>query len=153
MIKVLVSAFYALQDTRTPVRTATVCLFVNLGLNLALMWHLKIGGLALATALAATLNAVLLFIILWKRMELGKSSKVGITLLKSLAASAVMAFVCVVFFLPWIHRALEERTRFVSGMFELVASIVLSVLIYFLASLFLRSEEAENAKHFFKHAD
>jgi len=150
LIKVLVSAFYALQDTRTPVRTATVCLFVNIGLNLALMWHLKIGGLALATSLAATLNAVFLFVILWKRIDLGKRSKIAVTFVKSAAASVVMGVVCVVFFLPWISHAIEGKPDSGSGILELSVSIVLGILIYFVVSLMLRSEEAENAKHFFK---
>lgn len=69
LIKILVSAFYALHDTRTPVKTASVSLIVNVGCNLALMHWLKIGGLALATSFAATFNAVLLYRALSKRLK------------------------------------------------------------------------------------
>ena len=60
MVKVLAPAFYARQDTRTPVRIAFIALFANLLLNLVLMFPLAHAGLALATTLSAMLNALLL---------------------------------------------------------------------------------------------
>jgi len=150
LIKILVSAFYALQDTKTPVRTATVSLFVNIGLNLALMWHLKIGGLALATSLAATFNAGLLLVILWKRIDLGKVSQLKTAFFKSAAASFVMGIVCFFFFLPWIEHAIHVQGK--SGILELMLSILAGVVIYFGTSVIIKSEEAENAKHFFRRS-
>jgi putative peptidoglycan lipid II flippase len=55
--KVLTSAFYALKDTRTPVRFATEALVVNGVLAVALLPFLQVAGLALATALSSLLNA------------------------------------------------------------------------------------------------
>jgi putative peptidoglycan lipid II flippase len=60
LIKVLAPGYFARKDTRTPVRIAIVAMAVNLVLNLALIWPLQHVGLALATALAAWLNAALL---------------------------------------------------------------------------------------------
>jgi len=151
VIKVLVTAFYALQDTKTPVKTASIGLIVNVVLNLAFMWHLKIAGLALATSLAATLNAVLLFVILWRRIDLKQCSKVGETLLKSFVACCVMGVACGFVFLPWIDRAVASVGKF-AGIGELSISIGLSILIYFGIALALKSEEAEKAKHFFSPA-
>ncbi|RMD71359.1 MAG: murein biosynthesis integral membrane protein MurJ [Gammaproteobacteria bacterium] len=61
LIKVLAPGFYARQDTRTPVRIAAIAMLANLVLNLLLVFPLKHAGLALATSLAAFLNAFLLF--------------------------------------------------------------------------------------------
>ncbi len=61
LIKVLAPAFYSRQDTRTPVRAAVTAMVVNMALNLALVLPLAHAGLALATSLAAYLNAGLLF--------------------------------------------------------------------------------------------
>ncbi|MBI3601748.1 MAG: polysaccharide biosynthesis C-terminal domain-containing protein, partial [Candidatus Omnitrophica bacterium] len=58
--RILVSAFYALQDTKTPVKTATVCLIINVVLNVILMFPLKIGGIALASTIAGVANCVFL---------------------------------------------------------------------------------------------
>ncbi len=60
-IKVLAPGYFARQDTRTPVRVGIIALVANLILNLALVVPLKHAGLALATSLAALLNAGLLY--------------------------------------------------------------------------------------------
>ncbi|MBF0570016.1 MAG: murein biosynthesis integral membrane protein MurJ, partial [Candidatus Omnitrophica bacterium] len=51
-VRVLVAAFHSLQDTKTPVKIATICLLVNVVLNAVLMFPLKIGGIALASSIA-----------------------------------------------------------------------------------------------------
>jgi len=61
LVKVLAPGFYARQDTRTPVRIAVIALATNMALNVALVFPLRHAGLALATTLAAALNAALLY--------------------------------------------------------------------------------------------
>jgi putative peptidoglycan lipid II flippase len=56
----LVAGFYALEDTRTPVKIAVLCLVVNIGLGLLLMRPLAHVGLALAVSLSSMLNFLLL---------------------------------------------------------------------------------------------
>jgi putative peptidoglycan lipid II flippase len=67
-IKVLAQGFYARQNTRTPVRIGVIAMVTNMVLNVVFvfaMMKLKLpglhAGLALATAVSSTLNAVLLF--------------------------------------------------------------------------------------------
>jgi putative peptidoglycan lipid II flippase len=67
-VKILAPAYFAREDTRTPVRIALVALLVNLILSVALAWTLTANGfaaphagLAAATSTAAILNAGLLF--------------------------------------------------------------------------------------------
>ncbi len=59
-IKVLAPGFYGRQNMRTPVRIAVMATGVNLVLSLILMFPLGHAGLALATVVAALLNAGLL---------------------------------------------------------------------------------------------
>ncbi|WP_460589528.1 murein biosynthesis integral membrane protein MurJ [Haliea atlantica] len=67
LIKVLAPGFYARQDTATPVKIGIVAMVANMILNLAfvlpLMHFFQLGhvGLALATSVAAWLNAALLW--------------------------------------------------------------------------------------------
>ena len=61
LVKVLAPGFFARQDTKTPVRIAVVALCANVILNLILVFPLRHAGLALATSLAAYVNAALLF--------------------------------------------------------------------------------------------
>ena len=67
--RILVSAFYALHDTKTPVKAATVCLVVNVILNAALMFPLKVGGIALASSIAGAVNCLLLWQGLQKKLS------------------------------------------------------------------------------------
>ncbi len=59
-IKILAPGYYARQDMKTPVRIAVIALLTGLVCNLILMFPLGHAGLALGTAIAATLNAGLL---------------------------------------------------------------------------------------------
>jgi putative peptidoglycan lipid II flippase len=68
LAKILAPAFYARQDTRTPMRAALVTVGANVALSIAIVgplwWYTVPGahaGIALASALAGTLNALLLY--------------------------------------------------------------------------------------------
>ncbi len=67
LIKVLAPGFYARQDTRSPVKYGVIAMGANTAMVLILIWPLAHAGLALATSLAAFLNAGLLFINLRRR--------------------------------------------------------------------------------------
>lgn len=67
-IKILVSAFHSMQDTKTPVKIAAGCLIINVVLNLILMFPLKIAGIALASSIGALINFSLLLWIMNKRI-------------------------------------------------------------------------------------
>jgi putative peptidoglycan lipid II flippase len=61
LVKVLTQGFYARQDTVTPVRYAMISMAVNLALNLALIVPLQHVGPPLATAIASTVNVLMLY--------------------------------------------------------------------------------------------
>lgn len=68
LIKVLAPAYYSRKDTRTPVRIAIVALVTNMALNLVFVVPLVMlkvpgphAGLAMATSIAAWVNAGLLY--------------------------------------------------------------------------------------------
>ena len=63
-IKVLASAFFSRQDTKSPVKIGVVAMLVNVVLNLILVNFLAHAGLALATSIAAYVNAALLYLTL-----------------------------------------------------------------------------------------
>ena len=74
LIKVLAPAFFSRKDTRTPVRIAIIALLTNMVLNLVFVVPLVMldipgphAGLALATSVAAWVNAGLLFSVLKKK--------------------------------------------------------------------------------------
>jgi putative peptidoglycan lipid II flippase len=67
-IKIFAPGFYARQDTKTPVRIGIIAMCTNMVLNILLVFVLDLAyvGLALATSLAAFVNAGLLFAGLWR---------------------------------------------------------------------------------------
>jgi putative peptidoglycan lipid II flippase len=91
MVKVLGPAFFARQDTATPVKIATVAVIVNVILNLILMGPMLHAGLALATAIASWLNTGLLALALHRRGWLGVDRRLALAVPKALLASALMA--------------------------------------------------------------
>ncbi len=68
MTYLLTRAFYALQDTRTPVAISAVTVGLNIALDLLLIGPMGIGGLALATSLAGLIQMVLLTLLLQGRL-------------------------------------------------------------------------------------
>ena len=67
MIVVLARAFYAGQDTRTPVMAATLSVVVNVLVSIATVGTMGLSGLALGIAVGAWVEAGVLTILLWQR--------------------------------------------------------------------------------------
>jgi putative peptidoglycan lipid II flippase len=67
--RILASAFYALHDTKAPVKAAAMCLGINIVLNLILMFPLKVGGIALASSIASMANTWMLWTQLNRKLK------------------------------------------------------------------------------------
>lgn len=66
--KIVVSAFHALQDTRTPVKMAMLALVLNIVFNALLMYPLKVSGIALASSLSAIISFGMLVYLLHRKI-------------------------------------------------------------------------------------
>ncbi len=93
LIKVLTPGYFARKDTKTPVRIAIIAMVVNLVLNLILIWPLQHVGLALATAIAAWLNAGLLVRGLRRRGHLSPDTRLRARLVRTVGVTLLMAVV------------------------------------------------------------
>ena len=132
LIKVLTPGFYAREDTRTPVRFATISVGVNLALNLALIPTIGHVGPPLATAAAATVNVALLYATLRKRGHFHADARLKRRLPRLAAAALLMGAVL------WAGEALLDP--YLVGTFwvragALVALVAAGALAYALASL------------------
>ena len=90
LVKILQPAFFAREDTVTPLKVAVASVVANIALSLALFWPMGHVGLALATAIAAWLNAGLLFVLLRRRNFLALDRRFKSRLPRMLAASLAM---------------------------------------------------------------
>jgi putative peptidoglycan lipid II flippase len=59
-VRIMTATFFALQDTRTPVKMAAISIIANIVFSILLMRPLTHGGLALAVSLASIVNLMLL---------------------------------------------------------------------------------------------
>jgi len=89
-VRIVVPVFYALQDTKTPVKIGMMAMALNLALNLLLMIPLKHRGLALATSLSAAFNFSVLLFILRKRIEWRGGAELFRSHLRVVLSSLVM---------------------------------------------------------------
>lgn len=67
MSRPLVSAFYALEDTKTPVKIAIICLLVNVGAGYGLMQYFAHVGLAMAVSISSAFNCIFLSIFIYRK--------------------------------------------------------------------------------------
>ena len=130
-IKVLASAYFARQDTRTPVKIAIVVLIFTQLLNVALVPYLSHAGLALSIGLGALLNAGWLLGGLLKNKTYQPQPGWGRFVLQVLAASALLAV-----FLMWASTAVnwvELRVHIWQRIGLLAAAVTAGAAIYFIA--------------------
>ena len=71
-VRPLISAFYALEDTKTPVWIAVICLVLNISLGLVLMQFYDHVGLAAATSLSSWANVALLAWFIGRKQDLDR---------------------------------------------------------------------------------
>jgi putative peptidoglycan lipid II flippase len=69
IVNVLARAFYALGDTKTPMKVSVFCLTLNLVLAGTLVWKYKQGGLGVANTITSLANVWLLAFALRKKLK------------------------------------------------------------------------------------
>jgi putative peptidoglycan lipid II flippase len=139
-IEIVSRVFYARHDTRTPVLAAVLGVGVNLAASLILMrTGLGYRGLALATSLAALVEATMLLRFISVRMPGITISHLGTPALRIAAASLVMGVP-----VAWLASLLDPllRTYGTPGQALLLAICVgLGAILYTLVSLAFHSDE------------
>src|SRR5664279_5612030 len=86
----LTRVFYAYQDTRTPVKISVVAVVLNIAVSLVLMRFLGVGGLALGTTIAMTVNMIVLMELLRRRLGPMGFGRLLRSFLRILAAAGIM---------------------------------------------------------------
>ncbi|MEC4890414.1 MAG: murein biosynthesis integral membrane protein MurJ [Nitrospira sp.] len=139
-VRIIVAAFYSMQDTKTPAISAAIAVGANLVFSLALMSFLGAAGLALATALAAMVNGGILIIVLNRRLGGVEWAKVGLSMGRAVLACLPLVAAC------WWAAGAEVWSRpdeWMAKTVMLTVAIGLSVTGYLGVHALLKSEELD----------
>jgi putative peptidoglycan lipid II flippase len=141
-VKITVPVFYALNDSRTPVRIGVYTVLANILLGMFLMTKIGYSGLALSTSIAATLNFGLLFWFLRKRLGGIGGREIAASILRITAAAFFMAVVCAGVY-HWMHLALVDTHMAVKlrQLLEVFSSIGAGLAAFLIACGILRVKE------------
>jgi len=142
-VKIFASAFFALKNTKTPMIIAGIAVVCNIILNLILMRLLQLRGLALATSIAATLQATILFFTL--QIKIGRISfrKIGITFIKVVVLSAIVGLAA--YYLNILSDHYVPATRFYIFI-KLLIIFAASVMIYLFGLKLLKVTDLQKIK-------
>ncbi len=139
LAKIFVPAFYAMQDTKTPVKIGACAVALNLLLNITFILTfpqaVKHAGIAFATVLSATFSMVVLVLILQRRIGKPDWKRVGASSVRAFGAAGVMALVVLQVYA--LFPALSKVGQIVS----VLASIAAGGGVYFLSAALLKVPE------------
>lgn len=129
LIKILAPGFYARQDIRTPVRIAVLVLILTQAANVVFVPRFGHAGLALSISVAATLNALLLFLGLRKRGLYRPAPGWGLFIAQLTAAVTLLAAL-----LLWFARNFDWVGLGSSPLWRialLASCLILAAVVYF----------------------
>jgi putative peptidoglycan lipid II flippase len=146
VVHVLTRAFYAMQDTRTPVTWAVIAVAINVPLMIWLVGPMGVDGLALALSISAILEVIGLIWALHRRIEsvdegavLRSTARSGISAL----AAALLMLGGVVVVEQWFGAILANG---IGRLLVLALLSVAGVAIYLLVAAALRSTELDQVR-------
>lgn len=147
LIPILARAFYAQQDTKTPVVIAFFTLVINIVASIIFGLWLGVAGLALAYSIASIINALLLWSILIKRMGDGENRKILTSFFKIILISFVMAVF--VQMTKYIIAPLVDMQRFWGVLVQFIGACLVGGIVYLAISLQWRLEEVAVLREYF----
>jgi putative peptidoglycan lipid II flippase len=146
VVHVLTRAFYAMQDTRTPVLWAVVAVAINVPLMAALVGPMGVEGLALALSISAVLEVLGLLWSLHRRIE----SVEGGTILRTLARAVVAGAAAALLMLGALTLAEASLAGLldnaVGRLLVLLAIAAIGAAIYLVVAAALRAPEIEQVR-------
>ena len=147
-IKVLVSCFFAREDTKTPLYISIISVITNIVLSLLLIESMREMGIALATAISAWINALLLYVMLFIRNNIKVDSLLISNSVKILISSVVLVFgiyaLKTLIFKDFISNSILLNSLF------LLLMIFLAIIIYFVLVIMLKVVTINQLREYLK---
>ena len=141
-------SFYALKDTKTPVKIGIYIVFINIALDLILIRYLAHSGLALATSVAAILNLIILLKVLQDKIgDMKLKSQISF-LLKITISSMFLGIICI-FVSNYFGSVLDLNNKY-NQIIQVTASIFSGGMVYLVSSYILGVKEVRSLKQTIK---
>src|SRR5665648_642019 len=146
--RLITMSFYALKDTKTPVKIGIFIVFINIALDLILVKYLAHSGLALATSVAAILNLIILLKVLQGKIgDFELKSQLSF-LIKIIISSIFLGIICVLVS-NYFGKVLDLSYKY-NQIIQVTASIFSGGLVYFIISYMLDVKEVRNLRQTIK---
>ena len=133
LIKAFTPGYFAREDTRTPMIFAAISVAVNVAIALTLFPTMGAPGIAVASAVAGWVNAVLLLAVLIRRGHWGRDVPLLKRIPRLVLAAAVMA-VALYFAEHWLAARLGPGSPLVIKAATLLSLVAGGALLYFVAA-------------------
>jgi len=147
-VRLITMSFYALKDTKTPVKIGIYIVFINIALDLILVRYLTHSGLALATSVAAILNLIILLKVLQDKIgDFELKSQLSF-LVKIIVSSIFLGIICVLVN-NYFGSVLDLNNKY-NQLIQVIASIFSGGLVYFIISYILDVKEVRNLRQTIK---
>lgn len=127
--------FYSINDTKTPMINAAIGMVLNIVLNFLLVQYLGLGGLALATSIAAIFTTLLMLISLRKKIGPFGLKQISISFIKILICSLFMGLVAILIF--------NYLTGLLSQNLSLIIAVGFGAISYFASTYFMKIEDID----------
>ncbi len=140
VLRVFVSSFYSLQDSKWPMKAAVIALIVNVVASLILMYPLKHNGIALASSIAAAANVLILTIVLKRKIGKFLDRAFYHSVFKIILSSVLMLFAIGVmeYVIPWnTHAGFKARLLYLS------VAVTAGAATFFISAYLLKSPEMQ----------
>jgi len=147
-VRLITMSFYALKDTKTPVKIGIYIVFINITLDLILIRYLAHSGLALATSVAAILNLIILLKVLQDKIgDMKLKSQISF-LLKITISSVFLGIICVLVN-NYFGSTLDLSNKY-NQTVQVIISIFSGGMVYLISSYILGVKEVRNIKQSIK---
>lgn len=140
VLRVFVSSFYSLQDSKWPMKAAVIALIVNVVASLILMHPLQHNGIALASSIAAAVNVLVLMVVLKRKIGKFLDRAFYHSVFKIILSSVLMLFAIGVieYAIPWdTHAGFRTRLLYLS------ATVTAGAATFFISAHLLKSPEMQ----------
>lgn len=140
LMEILNKAFYAMQDSKTPMKISALAIIMNILLSIGLVKVNDYLGLPLAASITSIITAILMIYAINKKMNGIVDKKTTVECAKTIVSALIMGVVVY----------LIAKINIKHQIITLAVSVLSGVIVYFITMLVLKSETIDEFKKIMK---